>query len=119
MTKNLSKKTIIAIAAAALILIGAVAAGLAGFLIGIPVLRLRGDYLAIVTLAFGEIIKNVINAIQNGTPLPKGHGRLIAEPTETDISNTVGGDNDFAECIRDSVKAVFDNAKTIIEADKE
>ncbi len=28
-----------------------------GFLIGIPVLRLRGDYLAIVTLAFGEIIK--------------------------------------------------------------
>ena len=65
------------------------------------------------------IQKNVINAIQNGTPLPKGHGRLIAEPTETDISNTVGGDNDFAECIRDSVKAVFDNAKTIIEADKE
>ena len=32
-------------------------------LIGIPVLRLRGDYLAIVTLAFGEIIKNVINVI--------------------------------------------------------
>ena len=28
-----------------------------GFLIGIPVLRLSGDYLAIVTLAFGEIIK--------------------------------------------------------------
>lgn len=52
-------------------------------------------------------------------PLPKGHGRLIAEPTEADISNTVGGNNDFAECIRDSVKAVFDNATTIIEADKE
>ena len=34
-----------------------------GFLIGIPVLRLRGDYLAIVTLAFGEIIKNVINVL--------------------------------------------------------
>ena len=33
---------------------------LAGFLIGIPVLRLQGDYLAIVTLAFGEIIKNII-----------------------------------------------------------
>ncbi len=30
-------------------------------LIGIPVLRLKGDYLAIVTLAFGEIIKNLIN----------------------------------------------------------
>ena len=42
---------------------GAACAALAGFLIGIPVLRLRGDYLAIVTLAFGEIIKNVINVI--------------------------------------------------------
>lgn len=40
--------------------------GLFGFLIGIPVLRLRGDYLAIVTLAFGEIIKNVMNCIYLG-----------------------------------------------------
>jgi len=40
-------------------IIGALFAGLAGFLIGIPVLRLKGDYLAIVTLAFGEIIKNL------------------------------------------------------------
>ncbi len=45
------------------IVIGAVCAGLCGFLIGIPVLRLKGDYLAIVTLAFGEIIKNIANAI--------------------------------------------------------
>ena len=43
------------------LLIGAAVAGLFGILIGIPVLRLRGDYLAIVTLAFGEIIKNVVN----------------------------------------------------------
>ena len=35
----------------------------AGVLIGIPVLRLRGDYLAIVTLAFGEIIRNVLNTL--------------------------------------------------------
>lgn len=48
------------------ILIGAIVAGFFGFLIGIPVLRLRGDYLAIVTLAFGEIIKNVINVIYLG-----------------------------------------------------
>ena len=40
--------------------------GLFGFLIGIPVLRLRGDYLAIVTLAFGEIIKNIMNCIYLG-----------------------------------------------------
>ncbi len=48
------------------IIIGAVSAGVLGFLIGIPVLRLRGDYLAIVTLAFGEIIKNIINALYVG-----------------------------------------------------
>lgn len=48
------------------ILIAAVSAALAGILVGIPVLRLKGDYLAIVTLAFGEIIKNFINAIYLG-----------------------------------------------------
>ncbi len=42
---------------------GGITAGVAGFLIGIPVLRLRGDYLAIVTLAFGEIIRNVLNCV--------------------------------------------------------
>lgn len=48
------------------LLIGALAAGLVGILIGTPVLRLKGDYLAIVTLAFGEIIKNIINVIYMG-----------------------------------------------------
>lgn len=48
------------------ILVGAIVTGLIGFLIGMPVLRLNGDYLAIVTLAFGEIIKNVINVIYVG-----------------------------------------------------
>lgn len=48
------------------ILVGAFFAALFGFLIGIPVLRLKGDYLAIVTLAFGEIIKNVINVMYIG-----------------------------------------------------
>lgn len=45
------------------IIVGGIVAAVAGFLIGIPVLRLRGDYLAIVTLAFGEIIKNLCNNI--------------------------------------------------------
>jgi len=45
------------------LLIGAVSAGIFGVLIGIPVLRLKGDYLAIVTLAFGEIIKNIVNIL--------------------------------------------------------
>ncbi|MCM1162173.1 MAG: branched-chain amino acid ABC transporter permease [Roseburia sp.] len=48
------------------ILIGAAAAAVFGILIGIPVLRLKGDYLAIVTLAFGEIIKNLVNVIYLG-----------------------------------------------------
>ncbi len=48
------------------LLIGAAVAGVFGILIGIPVLRLKGDYLAIVTLAFGEIIKNLINVIYIG-----------------------------------------------------
>ena len=42
---------------------GGVFAGIAGVIIGVPVLRLRGDYLAIVTLAFGEIIRNVFNCL--------------------------------------------------------
>ena len=45
---------------------GAVIAAALGFLIGIPVLRLNGDYLAIVTLAFGEIIKSIITNVYLG-----------------------------------------------------
>ena len=46
---------------------GGLLAGVVGFVIGIPVLRLRGDYLAIVTLAFGEIMKNIIGNMYAGT----------------------------------------------------
>lgn len=48
------------------VLIGGILAGISGLLIGIPVLRLKGDYLAIVTLAFGEIIKNIVNCLYVG-----------------------------------------------------
>ena len=41
-------------------LLGGIVAAVFGFLVGLPTLRLKGDYLAIVTLACGEIIKNVI-----------------------------------------------------------
>ena len=47
-------------------LIGAVFAALAGMLVGIPVLRLNGDYLAIVTLAFGQIIKSIVENLYIG-----------------------------------------------------
>ena len=39
--------------------IGGLSAALFGFIIGLPALRLKGDYLAIVTLAFGEIVRNI------------------------------------------------------------
>jgi len=42
------------------LIIGGLVAGIFGVLIGIPILRLNGDYLAIVTLAFGEIIKKLV-----------------------------------------------------------
>ncbi len=45
------------------LLIGIAVAAVFGIIIGIPVLRLKGDYLAIVTLAFGEIIKNLVNVM--------------------------------------------------------
>lgn len=48
------------------ILVGGICAAIFGVLIGIPVLRLKGDYLAIVTLAFGEIIKNFCAAVYIG-----------------------------------------------------
>ena len=47
-------------------LIGGLCAGLFGFVVGVPVLRLSGDYLAIVTLASGEILKNVLGALYIG-----------------------------------------------------
>lgn len=47
-------------------IVGGLMAGVAGLIVGIPVLRLRGDYLAIVTLAFGEIIKSLIENLYIG-----------------------------------------------------
>lgn len=46
-----------------ILLIGGCVAAFVGFLIGLPCLRLKGDYLAIVTLAFGEVIRAVIRMI--------------------------------------------------------
>ena len=48
------------------VVVGAIMGGIGGVIVGVPVLRLRGDYLAIVTLAFGEIIKNIIMVLYVG-----------------------------------------------------
>jgi branched-chain amino acid transport system permease protein len=54
------------------ILASGILAGIFGILIGIPTLRLRGDYLAIATLGFGEIVKNVILNWDSVTRGPMG-----------------------------------------------
>ena len=46
------------------IIVGGSVAAIAGFLIGLPALRLKGDYLAIVTLAFGEIVKVIFQNVE-------------------------------------------------------
>ncbi len=57
LTKSLGGTNILTVVIA--LIAGGVCAGICGFIVGLPALRLRGDYLAIVTLAFGEIVKNI------------------------------------------------------------
>jgi branched-chain amino acid transport system permease protein len=64
------------------VLVAGVIAGLAGVVIGWPTLRLRGDYLAIVTLGFGEIIPDVF---RNADSLPVPGG-LLSSPPFVDFS---------------------------------
>ncbi len=68
-----------------------------GVLLGFPVLRLRGDYLAIVTLAFGEIIRVVI---LNWTSLTGGPNGMSGIPRPTFfglVFNSTGGEGSFAD----------------------
>ncbi len=60
--------------------VGAVGAGFAGFVVGLPSLRLRGDYLAIVTMGFGEIIRI---EIQNTPALGGAYGLNVAPKIQT------------------------------------
>ena len=73
--------------------VAALFAALAGFLIGIPVLRLKGDYLAIVTLAFGEIIKSIFNNLYVGLDESGFHFSLLSDTTDLSENGTliIGG----------------------------
>ncbi|MBQ7197306.1 MAG: branched-chain amino acid ABC transporter permease [Synergistaceae bacterium] len=62
-------------------IVAAMFAAFAGFLIGIPVLRLKGDYLAIVTLAFGEIIKSILNNFYMGVDSGGIHFSMLTDTT--------------------------------------
>jgi branched-chain amino acid transport system permease protein len=68
------------------IIVGGLMAALAGFIVGAPSLRVRGDYLAIVTYGFSEIIRSLFNNLQNITNGPLG---LKGLPTYTNLWWTV------------------------------
>jgi len=73
-------------------IIAGVMAAIAGVIIGIPVLRLRGDYLAIVTLAFGEIIRNIINCLY--VALEGGKLRVaFNNPISQDLESIMAGES--------------------------
>jgi len=77
--------------------IGAILACLAGVILGAPTLRLRGDYLAIVTLGFGEIVRIFMNNLSSPVNLtngPKGINRIDPfqlGPLNFSTSDTVAG----------------------------
>lgn len=72
------------------LLLGALMAGVVGILIGIPALRLKGDYLAIITLGFGEIIRVVLLNIDSvlGFKFTYGAASLKSIPKSTTFFNT-------------------------------
>jgi len=75
----------------AFLLVAGAVAGLAGLLVGLPTLRLKGDYLAIVTLAFGEVVTSVIRAsdeIANGL-------RYLGLSGLADLASKMGGPRGF------------------------
>lgn len=72
------------------LIFGGLCAGLAGLIIGIPALRLKGDYLAIVTLGFAEIIRVIMQNIDGvlGFELTGGAKGLTGIPAYTNFLNT-------------------------------
>lgn len=68
------------------IVAGGIMAAIAGVIVGVPVLRLQGDYLAIVTLAFGEIIKNVLNNLYVGVD-PNGLHMSMKDAASLNMQN--------------------------------
>ncbi len=76
-------------------------AALVGFLLGLPVLRVRGDYLAIVTLGFGEVIRNLANNLDKPLNLTNGPQGIISIQRPTIPTFVVNGlDSVFGWVVR-------------------
>lgn len=91
-------------------LVAAVLAGLGGLIVGVPVLRLNGDYLAIVTLAFGEIIWNIFNVTRvayDGGKLKMGIGGTDIEGLSADSQKIIDGSLGINGGLRLDSKAAF------------
>ncbi len=71
------------------LVLAGIVAGIFGIIIGIPALRLKGDYLAIITLGFGEIIRVILLNIDNvlGFKLTGGAGGLMGIPKYTSFNS--------------------------------
>lgn len=65
------------------VLFGTALAALGGLAIGVPCLRLRGDYLAIATLGFGEGVRLVVTSLDSRVPPGMGVRHVLFEPTPT------------------------------------
>ena len=88
------------------LLIGAIAAGVIGLIIGIPVLRLKGDYLCIITLAFNEIIRVVMNNVYS--IVKSRHGRAIISIREDETASELSGiDVGYYKVFAFAVSAIF------------
>ncbi len=69
--------------------VGALAATVVGFLVGLPVLRLNGDYLAIVTLACGEIIKSLFTNLYVAKDADGLHINLFKKTMEVSADDMI------------------------------
>lgn len=77
------------------IVVGALVAALFGILLGIPVLRVRGDYLAIVTLGFGEIIRILLNNMDHPLNITNGSMGIASITPPKFFGISIGSSSQF------------------------
>jgi branched-chain amino acid transport system permease protein len=101
------------------ILVGGVLAGVAGLAVGVPSLRLKGDYLAIVTLGFGEIIRLLFNnADFLGGATGYGGGRPAGLPIYTSFFWVFAWTALVILCVRNLTFSSFGRALQAIREDE-
>lgn len=77
------------------IVLGAGVAAIFGILLGVPVLRVRGDYLAIVTLGFGEIIRILLNNMDHPLNITNGSMGIASITPPNFFGISIGSSSQF------------------------